>query len=356
MQTIAIIGGGASGLVLASELSKNNNYKIYLIDKLDHVGKKLLVTGNGKCNLSNLNMDTSFYNHDISGLLNEFSPSFIENFFNDLGIKIVYDSDGRMYPYSRTATSVLNALSASLGDNVTVLTNSLVSDIKKVGNKFIVRYNYSEISVDKVVLACGGKALNGTEFYKIVSDFGLSIVKDGPALCAIRTIEQTKSMSGLRINATVRLNEFKEYGEILFKDDGLSGIVIFNASRFAKKGDIIHIDLVGEMKLSSFREIELNLPKMVAKDVIDRSKGDLNRALSILKDYTFKVKERYPYKFCQIMQGGIDYTEVNPITFEANKVKGLYVLGEALDVDGACGGYNLHFAFASALSLARNLK
>ena len=360
---IGVVGGGASGL-LFSYLVKflaPSNVDVCIFEKNDKVGKKILATGNGKCNLSNTNLEAGLYNNEFAkAIVAKVDEKIVKKVFLELGILTKTDSVGRIYPYSMSANSVLDALlDANLKVGNTIYTNHEVKDLKYINSKFLI----DDLPFDYLVLACGSKA--GTKINHLIGqnlvDFGHKWVADRPGLCSIETVDATSSLNGIKVKARVNINSHDFDGEVLFKNNGLSGIAIFEASRYTNPGDIIHLDLMSELNESEIAKLIPDLktfnhsfPKMVAKDILNRSNGDLNKALKIIKDYTFEVKRLSGYENAQIMVGGIDTKDVKDM-FESKLVHNLYILGEVLNVDGTCGGYNLHFAWASAIIASKNI-
>ena len=360
---IGVVGGGASGLLFSYLVKKNAplNVDVCIFEKNDKVGKKILATGNGKCNLSNENLGLGLYNNEFGkAAVSKIDEKIVKKVFLELGILTKTDSQGRIYPYSLSANSVLDALlDANLEQGNKIYTNHEVKELKYVNSKFLI----DDLAFDYLILACGSKA--STKINHLIGqnlvDFGHKWVADHPGLCSIETNETTSSLNGIKVKANVAVNDHLFSGEVLFKNNGLSGIAIFEASRFVNKGDIIHLDLMADLNQDEINDLIPNLetfnhtfPKMVAKDILNRANGDLSSALKIVKNYEFSVKRLSGYENAQIMVGGIDTKDVND-TFESKLVPNLYILGEVLDVDGTCGGYNLHFAWASAIIASKNI-
>ena len=360
---IGVVGGGASGL-LFSYLVKflaPSKVDVCIFEKNDKVGKKILATGNGKCNLSNANLEAGLYNNEFAKeIVSKIDEKIVKKVFFELGILTKTDKEGRIYPYSMSANSVLDALlDANLKIGNTIYTNHEVKDLKYSNSIFLI----DNLTFDYLVLACGSKA--STKINHLIGqnlvDFGHKWVADRPGLCSIETVDTTSSLNGIKVKAKVSIKDHNFDGEVLFKNNGLSGIAIFEASRYVNPGDILHLDLMSEYNdaeigklIPDLKTFNHTFPKMVAKDILNRAKGDLNKALKIIKDYTFEVKRLSSYENAQIMVGGIDTKDVKD-TFESKIIPNLYILGEVLDVDGTCGGYNLHFAWASAIIASKNI-
>ena len=360
---IGVIGGGASGLLFSYLVKKMvpSKVDVCIFEKNDRVGKKILATGNGKCNLSNANLEAGLYNNSFAKKINSIiSAEEVKNTFLELGIVTKTDNVGRIYPYSLSANSVLDALyEANSNVQNTIITNHEVKDIKYENNMFYIDnepFNY-------LIMACGGKA--NTKISHLISEdltnLGHIWVDDHAGLCSIETFDATSSLNGIKVKAKVSINNHNFDGEVLFKNNGLSGIAIFEASRYALAGDLIHLDLMSEYNeaalarlIPDLKTFDHTFPKMVAKDILNRANNNLEEALKIVKDYKFSVKRLTGYENAQIMVGGIDTKDVCE-SFESKIIPNLYILGETLNVDGTCGGYNLHFAWASAIIASKNI-
>lgn len=381
---IAIIGGGASGMLASILLKrKNRNFDITIFEKNDRLGKKLLQTGNGMCNLTNVNCNSdhldNYNNEAIKCILEKYDYCYINKLFNDLGVLTVSDNEGRIYPYSRKASNVLDVLIKNIELlKIKVRLNYECKKVEYKNNKYYIQ----DDEYDKVILSCGGVASINGEYraLDIINNLKLKRKEYVPSLVALKTKENVKAMSGLRIKGDVSYyldNTFieKRYGELLFKDDGISGIVIFELSRnFNKrKNNKVVIDLMKEYSLNEIKEI-LNknyelfksledgllglFPKMIANDLLKRvrnSKDLISDLAFLIKNYSFEIIETYGFKFAQVSRGGVDLSEVDINTLESVKYSGLYLTGEMLDVDGTCGGFNLHFAWASAVNVCDSI-
>lgn len=378
-KTIAIIGGGASGLLCSILIKKAlKDVSVVVFERQARIGKKILQTGNGKCNLSNQNIHWNCYNTwGVDGVLQQFSFKEFSEVFSDLGVWLTTDSEGRIYPYSYRAQTVLDALVREIEElGIEVITDITISEIKALDDFSIYATDFRLYHADYVIMATGGLAGIGAspsqESYDILKSLGHSILPLSSGLCALKTKEKTKSISGLRmkVKASIWVGEHQETssGEVLFKEDGLSGIVIFDLSRFyqKKKHCTIELDFFPtytveeiEQKLSlrPLKEALLGcLPKMLVQDVLSRLKGNtLKEVSSLLKHYTYTIVDSYGFLHAQITLGGVPLEEVNPFTLESLYVPKMYIIGEALDVDGKCGGYNLHFAWASAYVAGKNI-
>ena len=379
---VAIIGGGASGLfcaILLKEYISNMNVTIY--EAQNKVGKKILQTGNGKCNICNMNISTANYNTDkIDNLIKTFKPNDLINILNRWGLMIRVDEEGRVYPYSEKATTVLDIFLKKINEyNINVNTSCYISKINvDKDNKYTIYSSDNKKYISDYLIVCTGGSSSITynnNGYKLLESLGHSINNLYPSLCALKTKENTKHLSGIRVKckASIIVNDTVKHqtkGEVLFKDDGLSGIAIFILSQFFEKNkkNIVSLDLYEEKtidelnkalssnnnSLDNTAKLETKLmgyfPKMVNQDLINRNKINNNIGYTI-KNYTFEIKDTYGFNTSQVTKGGIKLDEIDLKNFSSLKQENLYISGEVLDVDGTCGGYNLYFAFASANSI-----
>lgn len=368
---LVIIGGGASGLMLASILKKNNaNIDILILEKLDHVGKKILLTGNARCNLSNKNINENCYNNNFGfSIANSFN---VEKYFNELGLITTSDSEGRVYPYSMMASSVLNVLLESIS-GIEIKNNCNVIRIIKENNKYSIKTDKNETLIaDYVVLATGSKCYyKDNNSYLIASMLNHSINKLRPALLPLKVSENLSSIENLRckVKASLLCNQkviYEDYGEVLFKKDGLSGIVIFQLSSMIARNPMnnyqIKLDLLAQYDkeyivdyLNKYKKLTGMFPKMINQYILKNSPTNSHYDLAnTIKNLTFNVLDNMDFKNAQVSSGGINVNELNK-TLESKYNPNLYFAGEIIDVDGICGGYNLHFAFACANSIANDI-
>ncbi len=380
-KTIAVIGGGASG-ILCSILLKQalKDVNVIIFERQERIGKKILQTGNGRCNLSNNSISWKDYNTcGVDGVLQQFTPKKCKEVFTSLGLWLDEDNEGRIYPYSYRAQTVLDVLLEKIKElEIEVITNFNVLEIKALDDFSIYSTDLRLYHADYVIMATGGLAsINKNDnkcfnSYEILKSLGHHIIEPIAGLCALKTKEKTKSLSGLRmkVKASIINNNEKHtsYGEVLFKDEGLSGIVIFDLSRFYRHNEhsIIELDFFPtyteeeiKQKIGT-RPLKLALcgclPKMIVQDVLTRSKNKtIEEIIFLLKHYTYTITQSYGFANAQITMGGVLFNEVNPFTMQSLLIKKLYLIGEVLDVDGKCGGYNLHFAWASAYVAANDI-
>lgn len=391
---IAIIGGGACGLVCAHQIKKDNpEADVVILERSPTVGKKILMTGNSKGNLTNLHVAPEAYNHPefVKPALRYGANEFL-GFAHQLGLLTITDEEGRVYPRSESANSYLDVLRISNKElGIKELTSYEVFSIEKKEHAFMI--NGTE-TYDIVVIATGSNAGYGpkvpvTSLPRFQKSAGHQYTALYPSLAPIGVQENVRSLSGLRIKcgASIFINGVHKYstkGEVQFKDDALSGIAIFELSSFLARCQVADYVTEAKVELDLFPEIsELDVQALLAQrrdEHPDRSVSDyfiglftkmiglfiINR-LRInslddktivglaheLKHFSFAVNLAFKVYTNQVVSGGIRLEEVDSTTLESKIIPSLYLGGEVLDVDGLCGGYNLHFAFASGMLIAK---
>ncbi len=377
---VAVVGAGPAGLLAALFASKKG--RVLLLEHNDRVGRKILSTGNGKCNLTNMNMDSECYRtsgrKDFYRVIEDFGPSGVREFFMSAGVMTV-ERDGYVYPASMQAQTVLDALSRKAqNSNTTIRLSENVTAVTPSAGGYSVTTDKAKYNARYVILANGGKASpvlgsDGSGF-AIAQKLGHRIVKPIPALVQLRCREPfLKQLSGVRSKAKVSLFcngklLACDYGEVQFTDYGLSGIVIFQISSLVKRlldksqKPVVSLDLLceyDEAELSGiFSDIRRNNPdydnltllsglfnKKIAK-ILAAEKDDA-AIIRRLKNFCFNPCDTNGFDNAQVCAGGIDTREINFDTMESRLHKGLFFAGEIVDVDGICGGYNLTWAFAS---------
>lgn len=374
---VAIIGGGASGIFCAIILKKlNKNLDVTIYEAQSKIGKKILQTGNGKCNLSNTNLTVNEYNTDlVKDLIKEFDSNKLIKILNEMGLMVRIDDEGRIYPYSEKATTVLDIFLKQLNDlKVNVITDCYINNIKYNNSYYTISdNNKNNYNCDYLIIATGGCSSINYNYNTnvLVNKLNHSVSDLFPSLCALKTKQNTKHLSGIRVKckASIIVNgevKHQTKGEVLFKDDGLSGIAIFILSKYYEKNkncvvslDLFDVSTKEELnnKLYNNDSLENNLlgyfPKMINYDIIKRAS---NKTIGeIIKDYNFNIIDTYGFNNSQVTKGGVLLNEININTFQSKKCNNLYIIGEALDVDGSCGGFNLHFAWASAFKCANDI-
>ncbi len=383
---IAIIGGGASGTAAAIYAKRTNpNAHVTIFERNDRILKKILATGNGRCNLSNASIsDENYYTSSpecVHEILTAFPQKEERQFLESLGL-ILCEENGRIYPYSKRANDVVDALRLELERlGVEIKTNARIKEIKPVKDG----YNVMGKVFNKVIISSGGSA--GPSFgtdgsvYRMLDEIGFKIAPVYCGLVPLKVSENTVSLKGVRANCSISAyTDGKllrtEKGELQFTDYGLSGIAVMQLSRLCKKGTKISVDLFPEMtedelcnllknrtKLFAGRKLEQffvgtlhkaicsyitsRLDLSLKTDVCSLSASDIEKIAKMMKALTFTVVSTLGWENAQATCGGASLSEFNPATLESKKYKGIYVTGEALDCIGDCGGYNLHWAWAT---------
>ena len=401
-EDVIIIGGGAAGLCTAVTLKRlDRNLSVRLIEALPRVGKKLALTGNGRCNISNREISVSRYhgkNPDFAEFaLKKYNRTVCEDFFADLGVPFVYEGD-KAYPASLQAASVVDCLRFAADDlGVLVNTETRVGNIQLTKDGYKVIAGNLSFFADNVVVAAGllsgGEAVGCRgDIIALLKRSGFKTVPMYPAIVQLKTNTETvKQLKGIKINAAVTLScegnvLRREYGEVLFCDYGLSGPPILQLSGTAERngGCEISLDIMPDIDFSAL-EAELDkraerlkgrcldefftgmLNKRLGQIIIKSAglglsnsvgtltKQDIKRITALLKDMRFKITGTTGFANSQVTAGGLDTAQFNCKTMESRDNKGLYAIGEILDIDGDCGGFNLQWAWSSALCAAENI-
>ncbi len=395
MSKVAVIGGGASGMMAALTAAEDKENSVLLLERQQRVGRKLLATGNGRCNLSNTELtmqnyhgsDPAFAEHALRG----FDPEKTLDFFRKLGLLTVTEPGGRAYPLSDSANSVVDILRFACAEvGVEIITSCPVLGIKKDGSKFLISAGEETIRTDKVIVACGGLAggkLGGVkDGYELLGSLGHSRTALIPALVQVTTDpEYPRALKGIRADAEIELFSEDRHicsarGELQFTEKGISGPVTFDISRaVASLGDkkgTVHIDFLADYPrnevLSMLRAkasaygtlpceelftglVHNRLGKMLlkysglcgGKTMSELTEEELADAAGAAKVFRLRIKGTEGFDNAQVTAGGIRTSEFDPRTLESRMVPGLFACGEVLDIDGDCGGYNLQWAWAS---------
>lgn len=366
METTIIIGAGASGLLCAHELA-DRGHNVIVLEQSNKAGRKILASGNGRCNLSNTNLDMYFYNTDdkrIETIIHNFDA---KTYFNQIGL-LTRQVGTLLYPFSNQSLTVKNVLMNNF-DQLALIEECQAIDIIKKANSYVVKTTKGNYECNNVVIATGSPAslLSGENSYDLVKILDLKMTKLYPSLVQVKTKPAFPSLKGVRVKCKVSLlaeNRVIEnqIGEVLFSDKGLSGICIMQLSRLLPriKGKVeISLDLLPEMskqELVSFLEKRKEqFGNYYLEGIFNDKLAKVLINVKNLKDIRFQIIETFDYTKAQVMSGGVSLDEVNE-DLECYKYPGIYLAGEILDVDGDCGGYNLHFAFASGYHIARAIK
>lgn len=397
---VIILGGGASGLLCAvAAKRKQPQLTVAVIEKNDRVGKKLLATGNGRCNLTHDGMSaahfTGSFRRQSRAVFDRIGTEQLLAYFRSLGLLTTKDSEGRYYPLSRQASSVLDTLRFHCDNlGVQLFCGETVKSIRR-RQSFTVTAADSVFTAPKLVLATGAKAapkLGGSgSGMDILKNLGHTVIPFAPALCPVKAASPVlKSLKGLRAHGTVTLlrggsSVKTTRGEVQFNEDCLSGICVFDLSLHAQKDDRIRLDLLPDLSetdvyqllvqnrkhfshqtadnlLTGILQKRLAQAVLKAAHVTDFSRTcaalntqELHAAAQTAKALAFTVAGNADFDRAQACKGGVCGSEIDAHTMQSKRCKGLYICGEAIDLCGACGGYNLHFAFASGIIAGENL-
>ena len=396
---VGIIGGGAAGMMAAINIKLfSNNIDVTIHEKNQRPGKKLLATGNGRCNYTNADIDIKYYhskNENLKKILQDFDFEKCIEFFKRIGIEPI-NKNSYIYPMSEQASSILNALELKIRElSVKVISESDIVDIEY--SKCIkLKSKDRSYTYDSVLISCGGLAgleLNYNDsLYPVLKKQTYRIVKPLPALCPVVPFEikRLKKTEGVRVKSKVALyiNDSlysTEFGELQFSKNYLSGIVIFQLSRHISRaldeGQKVElgIDFLPSVhdKLDFFTKRHKILKNYTWKDfgnglinnklweeLLSELKLDMNALVKVqeikkiaskVSDCKYLIKESAGFLRAQVSTGGVAVSDVNLKTMESSFQKNIYFAGEVLDVDGICGGYNLHWAWASGYLAAKSI-
>lgn len=407
MKDVIIIGGGAAGIFCALSIMENTkeSVNVTILERLEKIGKKILATGNGKCNFTNKNLAPKKYNNPkfVTPTLSKYGYKEIVKYLESIGLLSKEISEGRMYPYTESATTVLEVMRMHLQRlGVNIKTNYEVNKVVERNGRYLV-YNKNQrnyyLECDYLVFACGGASApvlgsNGSG-YSLLKPFKVKVTDIYPGLVGIKSeIMILKVLNGLRFKCNVSVVEKKtkksvwtQYGEVQFKGDGISGIVVMEASTFIARHQgnyIINLDLMPEASLDDtirmlnkrkelFESSEVSslltgmLPKMLGSVVVKKASIDMNsyvknltnaninKIAGLIKAFSLEIKGDYGFERSQVTVGGVSLSEVDSETLEIKKMNNAYICGEMLDVDGECGGYNMQWAFASGYLVGKKV-
>ena len=390
---VLVIGGGAAGM-MAALTAAENGHAVTLLERQGRVGRKLMATGNGRCNLTNHHVSPAHYHGETPDFCRHALAAFDVGstllYFAGLGLLTTAEDSGRVYPFSNMAGSVLDVLRFALENSgIDLRTGCVVTGIKKKGNTFLVRTESGEeFTADRVILAAGGAAggkVGGVmDGYQLAKGLGHHRTALYPSLVQIRTDPTyPRALKGVKAEAAVTIRRGGEVlaqnrGEVLFTEYGVSGPVIFDISRTAATGGdslTVTLDLfpdwaprealdwlrqrrqsAGDREAGTLLTGALHsrLGQMVCKAAgftnqraAGLSDGDLRRIAAQVKGFTLPITGVCGFDQAQVTAGGLRCGEFDPRTMESRLVPGFYACGEVLDIDGDCGGYNLQWAWSS---------
>lgn len=402
---IIIVGGGAAG-IMAAIIAKDSGKDVAILEGSSRIGNKILSTGNGRCNIANSNISYSRYHSQnpefFKFALDSFTLNDTTNFFYSLGLPLVTLEDGKMYPLSLQASSVLDIFRLAIEDrNIPIYLNSKVNNIKKSSKSFKLFTESNDVYECKnLILCCGGKSAPNTgsdgSGFKIAKSLNHNIITPIPALVQLKlSYKNLKALSGVKFNGFAEIlvdgiSKRREFGEILFTDYGISGPPILQLSRTASaalsegKSVSLTIDMMPDLNKEnlieflenhwgtfSYRSVYNSFVGIINKKIIpillkEASIDNIHKLcyeltwkekqclLSLLKEWTFSVCDTNSFKNSQVTAGGVDTNDITPQTLESKIIKNLYFAGELLDVDGDCGGFNLQWAWSSGFTAGKN--
>lgn len=395
---VVVVGGGAAGLI-ASIAANQQGANVCILERNERIGKKILATGNGRCNYTNLdaNID-NYYSQNkkfVYGPLNKFNVEKTLNFFESIGISPQVENENKVFPYSEQASSFLDVFLYELSmRKIDTITNFYVKDIIKKKQYFELKNHEGECyKAKKVILTTGGKAMpsSGSDGngYKLAKQMGHNIIEPRPSLVQIKLDSPyLKGLQGVKIKGSAEIisnnkSIIQDSGDILFTSYGISGPPILQLSRTAgqlldeNKFPLLKINIFDNMNFKQVnillknrfiynpdRSIEFSLVGLINKRLIrpllkesqvddfnkkvaNLSETEIKSIASTLIDWKFKIIGLMGWTNAQVTAGGIDTNEINPSTMESKKQKGIYYAGEIIDVDGQCGGFNLQWAWST---------
>ncbi len=394
---VIIIGGGASGLFAAVKAKENHpEYTVTILEAQSRVGRKLLSTGNGRCNLTNTGCSKRNYHGSfrkyIDIIFDRCSADRVLNEFSKLGLLTKVEDEGRVYPVSNHAGTVLDVLrfrAEAMGINV--ICDTKVTAINKSNNTFELTTNNGSYNCDKLIVCSGSFAApklgSDSGVIGMLKELGHNITPLSPALCPVRVKNSLMtSLKGVRVEGKVSLFDSEnllkeEHGEIQFTDNSLSGICVFNLSSMLKKvkTPVIAVDLLpysdmkytinilfknkilfGDMPVENLftgifvKKLGISVLKQAgissfSRKTISLTDEEIMSIANVIKNWRFEAQKSNDFNHAQVVSGGVIGGEINPYSMESTKIKNLFICGEAIDIDGDCGGYNLQFAFASGI-------
>ncbi len=404
---LAVIGGGASGLAAAVAAGRElgEDFSAAVFDAQPRCGKKLLATGNGRCNLTNryaAAKSSCYHTDDIQALRRVFSGVNVEDtlgFFDNLGLVCREEEEGRIYPSCGQASAVLDLLRLELARlHISEICGCRVEKIRREGDLFVMSSPLGIIRSKNVIIACGGKAapnLGGVDWgYNLLCSMGHSATRLNPSLCPIPVESpHLSSLKGIRAHAKASICDGRgvihsDSGEVQFGDKALSGIVIFqlsSAAANARSDELcVELDMLPErseqelvallthrrailphLTLENYltgvfnKRIGMCLLKQagmtpLSRSVSELSDSDIRRISSVIKCWRFPVNGKAQWNSAQVTSGGVRLSEFDGLTMQSRLCKGLFAAGEVLNVDGICGGYNLQWAWSSGILAGRS--
>lgn len=402
MEKIGIIGAGASGVFTAIN-AKNDNNQITILEKKEQIGKKLFITGKGRCNITNAKFYDEFLSHIVvnkkfmySSFTN-FDNYSLMDFIEKNGLKLDVQRGDRVFPKSEKSNDVIKLFERLIKkNNISLNLNEEVKSVKK-DDKFIVKTSKDSYEFDKLVIATGGLSypLTGStgDGYKFAKNFSHKIIKPRPGLCPIKIKDRDLnplngiSLKNVSLKVKTSKKEIEEFGDMLFGKDFITGPIVLTMSSLINKEEIknMSVDLkpaldfekldkriIRDIKKDSNKDIRNILKKLLLNAFVDivlkrakisphtkanqLTKEQRHRLIDIIKNFSIQYKSLADIKNAIITSGGISCDEIDPKNMESRLVSNLYFVGEVLDVDALTGGYNLQIAFSQAKACADDLR
>ena len=396
MGTVIVIGGGAAGLVAAIAAAECGD-QVTILERMDRVGKKILATGNGRCNLMNTGAPRFPGGSGLAeAVLARCGVADQTRFWRHLGLRMRQEDGGRMYPISGMASTVLDTLRFAAEDlQVEIINGVHVTGLFKARHGWTVMAEEKKWKADRVIVAGGGcaqpKLGSDGSTWALLTSLGHTMVEARPALTQVITdTASIKGVSGIRVRTSVAVSRegcevYRESGELLFADYGVTGVCVMQCARYVQPGDVLHIDLTRAMGFESPAELReelqrrrvewalrpggelltgLCVPKL--SQAIMHAAGvnpprcgalsakDIDRLVDMAADFRLNVRGVKGFESAQVTAGGIAAGEFHTDTMESMLAPGVHAAGEVLDVDGDCGGFNLMFAFGSGILAGLN--
>lgn len=398
-EKIIVVGAGASGLVASIQCARAGHH-VVLLEQNRKIGKKILVSGNGMCNISNVDIDLRRFhskNPDfVKAVLDEYDSEDTLSFFKSIGLEIIDGKDGKMFPMSMQASSVVELLEYEAKiSGVEILCDCRVTSISREDDAFVIETSQGHKKCEKLILASGSPAapqLGGSNAgYSFAKSMGHQIIPSHPSLVQLCSDESwVKRCSGVKVAGVAKLYANGEYitekdGDLLFANYGISGLAILDISREVSmrladheycelsldlmpkqsKEKLINL-LLSRANRDSQKPLELWLQGIINKKLIpiileqakckikienELNRKEINKLVHSIKNLKLSINDTRGFEGAEVSTGGIDTTEVNPTTMESKIVPNLYFAGEILDVDGDRGGFNFHFAWVTGLKL-----
>ncbi len=391
-QNICVIGGGASGM-MAALAARAQGAQVTILERNNRIGKKILATGNGRCNYTNVFANITDYNNPdfVSYALSHYSPAKTIDFFKDLGIVPKVEKEGKAYPLSEQASSIVDVFLYALNQaDVNIVTDAYVHNIIRVSQGFTIYLEDGRVfDADKIIVATGGKAMPNTgsdgSGYLLAKYLGHQVTEIFPSIVKLKLDSPyLKHLEGIKLPTKVALvvnNQIvqEEYNDIIFGNYGISGPAILDISRraneFLMEGKQPYVkltivtglsrkDVEKRFALSMDKPVDFSLIGLINKRYIsallkeagvekqntlvkDISKSQLNKMIELLFDWRFKIVGSKSFHDAQATAGGVSLEEIDNRSFESKLIPGLYFTGEVMDVDGRCGGFNLQWAWSS---------